>query len=236
MQIIEHSIAGVRSSVMTLRKAGSGIEFVLFPMLHVADPAFYAEVTRRLRECDLIVDEGVQDDDADVSPVVTWALVLTYRLIPANKRSGLVEQDIDYESLGVPVICPDASTTDIDRGWRGLPWHTRTVMGALMPLFAIDGMLGGRRRLLDPSIEVNDLPTREEELTAGELDPFEDAIVGDRDDRVVAALTEIDRTRAGERIRVAVVYGAYHVPGIVTGLAKLGYRVREADWVTVIAG
>ena len=122
--------------MMTLRKAGSGIEFVLFPMVHVAD---------------------------------------------------------------------------IERGWRALPWQTRTVMGALMPLFAIDGMLGGRGRLLDPSIEVNDLPTAEEELTADEFDPFEDAIVGDRDNRVVAALTEIDRTRAGE-------------------------RVREADWVTVIAG
>jgi hypothetical protein len=235
MQIIEHSIAGVRSSVMTLRKPGSGIKFVVFPMLHVADPDFYAEVTRRLRDCDLIVAEGIQEDP-EGSPLVTWAMVLTYRLIPENRRSGLVEQDIDFESLGVPVICPDASTSEIDRGWRDLPWHTRTLMGVLTPLFAIDGMLGGRRRLLDPSIEVNDLPTREDELAAGELEPLEDAVVRNRDARVVAALAEIDRTRAGEPIRVAVVYGAYHVPGIVAGMAKLGYRVREADWVTAIAG
>jgi hypothetical protein len=58
----------------------------------------------------------------------------------------------------------------------------------------------------------------------------------DRDERLLAALSELVRTRSSERIDVAVVYGARHVPAIVRGLAdRHGYRPRTAEWLTVLA-
>ncbi|WP_235437560.1 hypothetical protein [Micromonospora sp. RV43] len=73
MQIIEHSVLGTRSAVLRLRRPGSRLEFLVFPMLHVASPALYAAVTKRLRECDLLVVEGVSGRSA-----VGSALTLTY--------------------------------------------------------------------------------------------------------------------------------------------------------------
>lgn len=40
-----------------------------------------------------------------------------------------------------------------------------------------------------------------------------------------------------ERIDVAVVYRAGHVPAIVRGLLERhGYQARTAEWLTVVAG
>lgn len=63
---------------------------------------------------------------------------------------------------------------------------------------------------------------------------FRDLLIGRRDEKVLTALAEVDAERSGEPIQVAVVYGAAHVPGIVIGLSKLGYRVTTADWITAV--
>jgi hypothetical protein len=62
MQIVEVSIAGVRSAVLRLRRHDTLLRFLIYPMVHVGEPAFYAAVTERLRGCDLIVTEGVDGD------------------------------------------------------------------------------------------------------------------------------------------------------------------------------
>ncbi len=49
MQIIEVTELAVRSAVIRLRRTGTPLQFVLYPMIHMAEPAFYAAVTRRLR-------------------------------------------------------------------------------------------------------------------------------------------------------------------------------------------
>jgi hypothetical protein len=62
----------------------------------------------------------------------------------------------------------------------------------------------------------------------------EAAFGGERDDRLLAALTRLHEQRCGEDIEVAVVYGAAHVPAVVRGLRdRYGYRPRSADWLTL---
>jgi hypothetical protein len=56
-QIIDTGVLGTRSAV--LRRRGSELNFLIFPMMHVATPAFYAEVTRLLGGCAVVVVEGV---------------------------------------------------------------------------------------------------------------------------------------------------------------------------------
>lgn len=228
MQIIESSVIGTRSAVLRLTRPGGGPAVLVFPMLHVATPEFYREVERRLRACDLLVVEGIDGDST-----VGDALTATYRAMPANDESGLVEDDIPYGDLGVPIVVPDLTAEEFDEGFRGLPWKTRLLTWAAIPVVTVGHFFNGRRTLLN--LEVNDLPTAAEELRGEDMDRFADLLLGRRDDRVLAALAEIVRDRAGERIDVGVVYGAGHVPGILRGLYTLGYRVVSADWVMAVA-
>ena len=161
MQIIEHSVIGTRSAVLRLRRPGSRLEFLVFPMLHVASPAFYAAVTKRLRECDLLVVEGVSGRS-----VVGSALTLTYRAMPANRRSGLVTDPIPYASLGVEVLNPDVSAAEFAEGWRAMPLRYRLQMWLVIPFVTVMQFFGGTRRLLSPEIEVNDLPSATDERYA----------------------------------------------------------------------
>lgn len=233
MQIIEHSIVGTRSAVLRLRRRDTQLQFLVFPMIHVASPQFFAAVADRLRGCDLLVVEGITGRSALIS-----ALTLTYRVIPANRRSGLVVDNIPYRSLGVPLVNPDMTAAELHVGWRTMPLRYRLTVWLLVPLVLVAQLFGGRRRLLAPEVEVSDLPSASEEAFADHEfgERFERVLTGDRDDRVLAVLSEIVRTRADERIEVAIVYGAGHVPGIVGGLNALhGYRPRTAEWLTVLS-
>ncbi|BCB79256.1 hypothetical protein GCM10022251_20690 [Phytohabitans flavus] len=234
MQIIEHSIVGTRSAVLRLKRPGTALEFLVFPMIHVASPEFFAAVEERLRRCDLLVVEGIRGRSA-----LSSALTMTYRVIPANRRSGLVKQNIPYRSLGVPVINPDTTAEEIDKSWSSVPIQHRLATYAVVPVVAAMQFFGGRQSLLRPEVEVNDLPSpHEEEFADGDFAEHIDRVtLHERDARLLDTLTEIHRTRADERIDVAVVYGAGHVPAIVRGLLdRHGYRVRTAEWLTVVAG
>jgi hypothetical protein len=231
MQIIENSIVGTRSAVLRLTKRGGGPAIVLFPMLHVAEPQFYRDVEARLRECDLLVVEGIHGDS---TPVVE-GLTMTYRVMPVNEESGLVEDDIPYGDLGVPLLTPDMSGEEVQEGVQALPWKIRAAMWASVPVASVSNFIAGRRALLSPQIEVNDLPTREEELLPEEWDRFFDLLLDRRDDLAVAAVAEVVRDRPDDTIDIAVVYGARHVPGILRGLYKLGYRVVSADWLMAVS-
>jgi hypothetical protein len=230
VQIIENSVVGTRSAVLRLTKRGGGPAIVVFPMLHVAEPQFFRDVEARLRECDLLVVEGIQGESSAVD-----GLTMTYRVMPANEESGLVEDNIPYGDLGVPFVAPDMSGEEFQEGFEELPWKTRAVMWAAAPVVSIGQFFAGRRVLLSPDIEVNDLPTRQEELRGEEWDRFFDLLLDRRDDRAVAAVAGVVRDRGDEALEVAVVYGARHVPGILRGLYKLGYRVVEADWLMAVS-
>jgi hypothetical protein len=47
MQFIEKNSFNVRSAVYRLKKDGAGLEFLLFPMIHVGSKEFYEDVSRR---------------------------------------------------------------------------------------------------------------------------------------------------------------------------------------------
>jgi len=226
MQIIDTGALGTRSAVLRLRRRGSQLNFVVFPMMHVATPGFYAEVRRRLAGCAVVVAEGVSG-----RTVISSAITLTYRVIPANRRSGLVQQHIDYHSLGVPVINPDVTAEEFTRSWRTLPLGYRVLMWCVLPVIVLMQLSGGRKRLLAPNVRVDDDDLPEHEME----ERFDKVFGGERDDRLFAALAELHETRGAERIDVGIVYGAGHVGEFVHRLAAtLGYRPRDAEWITVI--
>lgn len=229
MQIIEVTGYAVRSAVITLRSKDTPLEFVLFPMLHIASPTFYAQVRLRLRKCDLVVMEGIRGRSAAAS-----TLTLAYRFAPRRSRNGLQEQSDDLLlPAGVPVVHPDVSAAEAIADLKTLPRSTCLLMLVAAPVMGLVFALRGPRAFLDEDLAVDDLPTTlRAELLAD--DPVAHAMTDRRDRRLLDALGEIHAEHRGEPLRVAVVYGAGHVPAIVTGLRERhGYRPRDAEWLTV---
>jgi hypothetical protein len=83
VQFIEKNSFNVRSAVFHLTKDGAGVQFLLFPMIHVGSQAFYDDVADRLIACDLILAEGVSSKRVKL-------LTLSYRIVKQIKRMDLV--------------------------------------------------------------------------------------------------------------------------------------------------
>ena len=90
------------------------------------------------------------------------------------------------------------------------------------------------RRILGRYLALDDLPTREQELAGESFESIDKVIVDDRDALLADALTSVHQQHSAEPISVAVVYGAGHMPAVAAMLvARLGYRARSAEWLTV---
>ncbi|MFC6020844.1 hypothetical protein ACFP2T_32325 [Plantactinospora solaniradicis] len=158
---------------------------------------------------------------------------LGYRVLRFNNRTQLVEQDIDYESLGVEIVRPDVDSAQFKAAWRRIPLTDRLLMWVVLPIVVLVRLFGGTRRIWSSAMERNDLPSPEDEDAAEAMPELERALSGERDDRLLAALRRLHEERGDEAIEVAVVYGAGHVPAIVTGLMRHGYRPRSGEWLTL---
>lgn len=229
MQIIEVSVTGVRSAVLTLRRGPTPMEFVLVPMIHLGTAAFYAEVKNRLAECQLVVAEGVRGRS-----FLARALTLAYRLPGRSRRLNLVVQDDRYADCGVPVICPDITARQFTRFWRSVPAVQRMLVWVAVPVVALITWAVGTRRFISRGLATTDLPTLLDHEGRQTLPKFTELILDRRDNLLLEALATIHEQHSAEPIRVAVVYGAGHVPAVVRGLwSRYGYRPRTAEWLTV---
>lgn len=232
MRIVEVTGTTARHAVITMRRSATPLKFLLIPMAHVACPQFYEQVRARLEDCDLIVAEGIRGKAWPVS-----ALTMSYRFSARWRRGRLVLQD--YTTLlpaGVPVINPDISATEAISDLRALGRWTYfpLVLGA--PLFGLVATARGPRMFLGQGLEVKLPPTRVgvrmPHLDHGRM---ERAMLERRDRLLVDALEQIHAERRRERITVAVVYGAGHIPAVYAALlVHHGYRPGKPQWLTAI--
>ncbi|MFF4906630.1 hypothetical protein ACFY2T_17340 [Streptomyces sp. NPDC001260] len=232
MQFIEVTgLAGVRSAVIRFTRPGTGLTFVLFPMVHLAEAAFYQEVTARLRRtCDLVVAEGIGEGSPGAD-----ALVASYRRLDGHERLGLVVQDLDFDALGLPVVCPDMSGARFQEGYARLPWKERAMVATLVPAFTAGMRLLGTRRWLARHLTLEDLMSEGEEAAADLWPGLDDLVLRRRDQLLTKALTDLEGAYAGRTgpFSIAVVYGAGHMRAASEALVGLGYHAADAEWITV---
>jgi hypothetical protein len=216
---------GLRSAVIELRRKDTPLRFVLFPMLHLGEPSFYEAVTERLRECDLVVAEGIQGKSRTAS-----GLTLSYRLVKRG-RLGLVAQRLDLQSLGVQVLYPDMSADELKRHWRRIPLARRLALWLTLPVFIPFVFLFGTRERLAGHMQLED------DHTMGRTDgsdAMDRVLLDERDRLLIDALGAIHEAHGTEPLRVGVVYGAGHMIAVVYGMsARYGYVTRDAEWLTV---
>jgi hypothetical protein len=229
VQLIEVSMTGARSAVITLRAPRTPMRITLFPMTHLGTPDYYRSVTARLAGSDLIIAEGISGRLA-----AARALTLAYRLPAHSRRLGLTVQHIDYASLGIPVIRPDITAPQFRKRWRSIPLLQRLTIWTLIPVFAAAFTLLGTRRTLSRYLAADDLPTHLEEQARQATRQLTELILDHRDALLIDSLTTVHQAHHAEDIDVAVVYGAEHMPALAHQLLqRYGYRPRTAEWLTI---
>lgn len=227
MQVVEVTGLSVRSAVISMWRRETPLKFALFPVFHVASPAFYRQVRARLRDCDLILAEGVGGPALSVAGPAVLS-----RLAPRLRRNGLALQD---ESTllpdGVAVVRPDPGGAQHEAKAPPGSKHGLGVFAA--PLAGLRFAIRGPRMFFGEDLKVGELSFTHGTEYFKAADP--PAGAGEQcDEQLHAALGRIHREHAGEPITVGVVYGARRIPAIARDLnANLGYRLREAEWLTV---
>jgi hypothetical protein len=227
VQLVEHTPFGVRSAVLTFERRGSGVRFVVVPMLHIGSPAFFDAVRQRLASCDVVVAEGVPGVRARV-------ITLAYRVGGRLRRDGLVEQGraLDLSALDAEIVRPDLSSKEFGVGWHGVRWWIRVAIYIGAPLFGVWMAIVGPRRALSHRLTVDDEISLDEfEAMGGGLS---EALVDQRDRALCAALVELAEDDAAAPRTIGVCWGATHVRAISDTLhTDLGFRITDASWVTV---
>jgi len=159
MQFIEKNSLNVRSAVYHLKKDDAGLEFLLFPMIHVGSKEFYEEVSRRLAACDLILAEGVNSRKVQL-------LTLSYRIVKKIRRMDLVTQRDGMKVSGFrdKIINSDMKGGEFDERWSSLPLGLRAQLFLFLPIYIVNLFLFGTRESLAENIALEDLPSSDEIL------------------------------------------------------------------------
>jgi hypothetical protein len=229
MQFIEKNSFNVRSVVYCLKKDDSALEFLIFPMIHVASSEFYEEISRRLASCDLILAEGVKSRRANL-------ITLSYRIVKHIRRMELVTQHdgMRVDTFRAKILNADIDGTAFDERWSSLPISLRVQLSVLIPVFVVYLFLFGTRETLAEHIALDDLPSREEILSDDEnFETFDSLVVDERDRILIEHIAKLDEQQNGKK-QIGIVYGARHMRNLMNFLMQeLDYRVVKAEWVKV---
>ncbi len=221
-------MTGVRSAVITLKAPGRPQRIVLFPMVHLGAPGFYADVTARLGQCAVVVAEGIREGS-----LITRALTISYRLPGRRPGLGVVQQRIDYASLEAQLITPDMTGRQLRAGWRAVPLLQRATLVVLAPLVGAVFWLLGTKRVMARFAAAEDLPDAVDLMMRDATRELTELLLDRRDALLAAALDEVLAARQDEAIEIAVVYGAAHMRALTRYLAaRHGFRPRSAEWLT----
>lgn len=244
MQIIDVSeLLGVRPVLLRFRRRGEPLEFALYPMIHLAEAAFYADVTERLKDCHIIVAEGVAPS------IRARAIATSYTWAKDSSRLGLVLEKIDYQAGGsrlitrdlgsVPtgapprfLINPDYTADEFRRQWAGVPLWQRAMVLSLAPLYGIGMRLFGTRRFIASRLTTDEESEYLKQPDEDQRVPLRELMLDNRDKLLIGALESIQHRYAADAVVVGVVYGAGHMPAVIQGLWQMGYRSVGAEWMT----
>ncbi|MEM7223970.1 MAG: hypothetical protein AAF495_13380 [Pseudomonadota bacterium] len=229
MQIIESSAFAVRSAVIRLEADEGRPSFVLFPMVHVGAPEFYAEVSERLGDCDIILCEGVKTRAVSL-------LTLSYRFYSENPKLGLVTQNrgMTIAHLKNRLVHADVSGDAFDRRWWDLKTWDRFLLLILAPLYGLYMRYFGTRAQMARALNLNLRKSREEILSSEDNEEIMTLLFHWRDRRLLEIIDQtLDEAHDGNQT-IGVLYGARHMRAVIRHLiGRHSYRVAKSEWVTV---
>jgi hypothetical protein len=228
MPYIEKNHAELQVVIHHLKKSGDGLEFILFPMVHLGTQEFYDEVSHRLSECDLILAEGVH------SKRVSF-LTLPYRIAAKSRRINLLvqQQALNVSSFKDKIFKSDLDARSFDERWSNINLRLRIELLFTVPIVALHLFFFVGREKLANYILRKDTASKNE-VRDEEMEQYARLMGGDRNQALIQNIKQLYEARRKEKIKIAIPYGAKHMSRIMKFLLnKLGYRVIKRERVTI---
>jgi hypothetical protein len=228
LQFIESSVIGVRAAHYHLRGPEGSTDISLLPIIHIGSAAYYAEVRKRLEECDVILFEGVRS-----LPVLI--ITLSYRFAARRKRLELVTQReaLSLSSLAARLIHADVDAEQFSVLWSRIPWYQRAILLIAAPTIGLILYLTASRESIGRRLSTEETESREDLLSMQGSSEIETAILIARDLRLVEELNAVFAEN-GNHKRIGIVYGAAHMRSASRVLTeKYKFQVIESEWIKV---
>lgn len=226
MQLVEVSEIGVRAGIVRMTSPKSKLVWLMFPMIHLAERAYYQEVEKKMAECDLVLAEGVD------SRIVS-ALTASYRLA-ADERDHVAQSSMPPASDHMTIQHSDMSGAEFDTAWSKMPLGLRIGIPILAPLFGLWLRFVARPDDWQPQLGTYDLPSNEEVLTEAKWPEFFDLVLHRRNKHLLHQIAAVQQRWADEDKVIGVAWGAKHIGSVVHYLSdRWGYIARSSEWVTV---
>lgn len=231
MQFLESSAIGLRAARHRLASPDHPAEVTLFPMVHVGEPGFYDRVTQEALGHDVVLVEGVH---ARSARIITRA----YRWLPLRRLGLVLQGRIEPGASEAEVILADMSGPEFEARWRAMPAWLRAAVLVAAQGYGLWLRLTATRAGLVRRQSQDDLAARDLTLMHGTLAEGPLALLLEaRDAHLRKALAhQLDRAGGGGRPRrIAVVFGAAHMPAVLAELRTRGdFRPAESSWLDVI--
>ena len=227
MQILEASLLGLRAARIAFSNGETGQTVTLFPMIHAAEPEFYKAVVEDAFDAhDIALTEGI-------SSPVTRRITRSYRWMVRGGGPLVLQSGFMTEAGRALRVRADLEPDEFDRLWATLPFATRLTITLAAPLVGLSLRLRPDLATLARRLEMDDLPSRDAVLGwSPETAPLDGVILQARDLRLVETLTRTIAD-AKDAERIAVVYGAAHMPAVLRALPDLGFAWTASDWMLV---
>ncbi|NKB31475.1 MAG: hypothetical protein GKR91_00035 [Pseudomonadales bacterium] len=161
----------------------------------------------------------------------------SYKILQKKKSLGLELQSkaLDIENMPIQKIHGDVTTEEFDKSWRQIPLWFRAIVLVCAPMYGIYRYIFTDRDSLAKDHSVESVSLKSDLDDSQESIKFEEAILHDRDSKLVEVLEEHITTHGNKPETTAIVYGARHIPAVVALLSrKYGFKVTKSDWVQAI--
>jgi hypothetical protein len=227
------------------RTADGGRSVVLLPVIHLADAAFYAEIEQRLADADVVLTEGVGGPPA-LSPTSLLVEYVVGNYSRGAWLGGLVPQSLALDEG------PRAESGDLEQS----EFAAATSCGDLLfqaavlpilivlvePIHLLRWLEAGGRTLVGDA--TGDEAGFRHWVTDGHLGADDDA-PSDSDDGLLAGVISTRNARLLDRLddcfarpdvdRIAIPWGADHMPEVSAALAERGFTRASAEWLRAVA-
>ena len=225
MQILEASFLGLRSARLLFRDPEAGHEVTIFPMVHVGEEAFYARVQSEAFAHKTVLYEGVRSPRPRI-------LTASYRWLDHERLGLVVQPQLDEQDTETRLVHADISGEEMSRLWKAMPLWLRIVIGLGAPLYGLYMRFAATRESIAKGMSKDMLKTSIHILEEGdEFQPMRDMIMTARDAKLAGALFgEIEGSQGPAKI--AVVYGAGHVPALIRELTRMMTTMIAATKIT----
>lgn len=230
MQILEHSIFGLRSARLSFSDESGRLSVTLFPMVHVGEAQFYRDVYEDAFQHDMALVEGV------LSPAVK-RLTRSYRWLDTEALGWIIQPKYPpSEDVRAEICNADIQSDEFERLWRRIPWKIRavTVLGSavlgIASRWILDSGMIARR------LEMDELPQRSDILDWSPEYSVLGELVMDARDRCLTdiLMKALERYSAQER-SISIVYGAAHMPAVIRVLRANGFTQSSGTWMKIFS-